>query len=66
MALKLVHHEVDVGAVVLNGAGLDEALDAELAVVGLVAHAAEFGDGDVVALVGSVAGDRQASQWCRR
>jgi molybdopterin converting factor small subunit len=37
----------------------DEALDAQLGVVGLVAHAAELGDGDVVALVGAVAGPGQ-------
>ena len=56
VAFKLVHDEVDVGAVVLNGAGDDEALNAKLGVVGLVSHAAEFGDGDVIALVGAVAG----------
>jgi hypothetical protein len=56
VAFKFVEHEVDVGAVVFNGAGLDEAFHAQLAVVGLVTHSAEFGDGDVVALVGSIAG----------
>ena len=40
----------------LDGAGLNEALDAEIAVIGLVAHGAELGDGDVVALIGAVAG----------
>ena len=59
VAFKLVEDKGDVGAVLLDGAGLDEALDAQLAVVGLVAHAAEFGDGDVVALVGAVAGEGQ-------
>ena len=44
------------GAVLLDGAGLNEALNAEIAVIGLVAHAAELGDGDVIALVGAVAG----------
>ena len=39
--------------------GCDEALDAQLAVIGLVAHAAQLGDGDVVALVGAVAGPGQ-------
>ena len=51
MALKLVHHKRDVSAVLLDGAGHNEALDAEIAVVGFVAHAAEFGNGDVIALV---------------
>ncbi len=40
VAFEFVEHEVDVGAVVLDGAGLDEAFYAQLAVVGLVAHAA--------------------------
>src|ERR1017187_5097335 len=47
------------GAVVLDGAGLNEALDAQLAVIGLVAHPRQLADGDVVALVGAVAGVRQ-------
>ncbi len=56
VALELVQHKGDVGAVLLDGAGLHKALDAQLAVVGLVAHAAQFGNGDVIALVGAVAG----------
>ncbi len=56
MALVLVEDEVDVGAVLLDGAGLNEALNAQIAVIGLVAHSAELGDGDVVALIGAVAG----------
>src|ERR1035438_5268761 len=47
------------GAVVLDGAGLDEAFDAQLAVIGFVAHPRQLADGDVVALVGAVAGVRQ-------
>jgi len=37
VALKFVEHKVDVGAVLLDGTRLYESLDAQLAVVGLVA-----------------------------
>src|ERR1700722_12412574 len=56
VALVLVEDEVYVSSLGHDGAGLDEALDAEIAVVSLVSHAAELGDGDVVALIGAVAG----------
>ena len=51
VALVFVEDEVYVGSLGHDGAGLDEALDAEIAVISLVSHAAKLGDGDVVALI---------------
>ncbi len=47
------------GAGVLDRAGGDVAGDAKMGGVGLVAHAVELRDGDVVALVGAIPGERQ-------
>ena len=44
MAFEFVQHKIDVRAVLLDGAGLHKAIHAQLAVVGLVAHAAQLGD----------------------
>ena len=59
VALELIEHEVHVGPVLFDGTGHNKALDAQMAVVGLVAHAAQLGNGDVVALAGSVTGPGQ-------
>ena len=56
-AVLLDQREVDVGADAVDAAGLDVARNAEMADVGLVAHALQFTDGDVVALVVADAGE---------
>jgi len=56
VAFELIQNESDMRPVVLDGAGLDESFDPEIAFIRLVAHIAEFGDGDVVAFIGSIAG----------
>ena len=53
VALKLIQNKGDVGPVLLDRARFNEAFHAQIALVCLVAHPAEFGDGDVVALAGA-------------
>jgi len=57
MALELVQHKAYMRAILFDGAGLDETLHAELAGVRLVAQSTQFSDGNVITLVGSVAGE---------
>ena len=59
VALKLIQNKRHVRAALLDGAGYNEALHAQLAVVGLVAHGAQFGDGNVVAFASADAGHGQ-------
>ena len=51
VAFELGENEFDVRAAGLDGFRFDEALDAQVALVGFVAHADHFWDGDKVALV---------------
>jgi hypothetical protein len=59
MAFKLIQDKFDMRAVLLDRAGLDESFHAQLALVGVVAHAPKLGDGHVIALVGAVSGIRE-------
>ncbi len=58
-AALLEELEVGVGADAMDAAGSDVAGDAEMADVGLVAHAVQLADGDVVALVVADTGERE-------
>jgi len=56
MALKLGQNKGDVGSALLDCFRLDEAFDAQVGLIGLVAHALHLGDSYVVALAGGGAG----------
>ncbi len=59
MALELIHHKRHMRAVALNRTRLHEAFHAQLALIGLVAQAAQFCDGYVIAFVGVISGHGQ-------
>ena len=51
VALELIENKIDVRAVLLNGARLNETFNPQLIVKGLFPHSTQFGDGHVIAFV---------------